>query len=275
MKKLIFNVLIVATLLFSGSCDTTDHIDGTNGKLIIKITDDPFNISYIESASVTITKVEIRKADDSEGYPFMVISEDTLTYDLINLRNGITEDLLNIDIPAGNYDLVRLYVSDASLKIKDLPDVFKVKVPSGSQTGIKLFINPVLQVEGGLTSELLLDFNLSRSFVMRGNLNTAIKNGFIFKPVIRASNLSSTGRIEGVVSDTADNKIANAEVWIEQDSVIATSYTDTVGYYALIGIPAGTYSIFATKENFDTIQYSDLKVVAGNRVIQNIVLDEQ
>ena len=279
MKNILINLFIVSAVIFAGACDLTDHADNNNngdtGKLIIKITDDPFDISYIESATVTITKVEIRKEDDDEGYPFLVLSEDTVTFDLIDLRNGITEDLLSVEIPVGNYDLIRLYVGEASLKIKNQPDVFKVKVPSGEQTGIKIFISPSVKIAGGLTSEVLLDFDLSRSFVMRGNLAAAKMNGFIFKPVIRASNLSTAGRIEGIVSDTTNLRIADAKVWIQQDTVLATSFTDTLGYYAFIGIPEGTYSISATRENYDTVAYSGIKVVAGNRTIQNFILREE
>jgi hypothetical protein len=128
---------------------------------------------------------------------------------------------------------------------------------------------------GGLTSEVLLDFDLSRSFVMRGNLAAAKMNGFIFKPVIRASNLSTAGRIEGIVSDTTLLRIADAKVWISQDTVLATSFSDTHGYYAFIGIPEGTYSVYATKENYDTVAFSGIKVIAGNRTVQNFILREE
>jgi hypothetical protein len=268
MKKLFFAIFSAAFIL--SGCNKS--VDGP-GKLSIKITDDPFNISYVESASVTITKVEIRKAGAEEGNPFLVLSEDSVTFDLSKLRNGITEELLNLEIPQGKYDLIRLYVDQASLKIKDQPFVYKVKVPGGKETGIKIFISPALNVGGGLTSELILDFDLSRSFVMRGNMDhSAGVNGFIFKPCIRATNNSTAGRIEGFVKDTSKVMIVNARVWIKQDTILATAFTDTLGHYAFIGIPAGTYSTFATKENYDTVGYSGINVIEGNRTIQDFIL---
>lgn len=271
MRKIFFTIL-TAVFILSGCTKTTNG----PGKLVVKVTDDPFNISFVESATVTITKVEIRKADQNEGNPFMVLSEDTITFDLFKLRNGITEDLLTIDLPQGSYDLIRLYVEEAELKIKDQPMVYNVKVPSGKQTGIKIFITPSLRVGGGLTSELLLDFDLSRSFVMRGNMaHAAGINGFIFKPCIRATNITTAGRIEGMVTDTAKMKIVNAKVWFSQDTVMATAYTDTLGRYAFIGVPAGTYSIFATKENYDTVGYTGIDVIKGNRTLQNFILQEK
>jgi hypothetical protein len=272
MKKIIFTIF-AAVIILSG-CNKTDG-PGSNGsgKLVVKITDDPFNINYVESATITINKIEIRKAGQNEAASFIVLSQDSLTFDLLKLRNGVTKELLNLDIPYGNYDLIRLYVSEASLKIKDRALAYKVKVPSGSQTGIKISIGPVINVEGGLTSELLLDFDLSKSFVMRGNMtHSAGVNGFIFKPCIRATNNTTAGRIEGMVKDIAMVKIVNAKVWVVKDTIMATTFTDTLGRYAFIGIPAGTYSIFANKENYDTTGYNSINVILGNKTVQDFIL---
>jgi hypothetical protein len=272
MKKIIFTIF--AAVIFLSGCNKTDG-PGNNGpgKLVLKITDDPFNINYVESATITINKIEIRKAGQNEAASFMVLSEDTLTFDLLKLRNGVTSELLNLDIPQGDYDLIRLCIDQASLKIRDQDHAYKVKVPGGNQTGIKISIGPVITVEGGLTSELLLDFDLSKSFVMRGNMaHSAGVNGFIFKPCIRAVNNTIAGRIEGMVKDTAMLRIVNAKVWVVKDTIMATAYTDTLGNYAFIGIPAGTYSVFASKENYDTTGYNSINVNKGNKTVQDFIL---
>jgi hypothetical protein len=269
MKTLFLSLL--ATVLILTGCTKTDE---GPGRLVLKVTDDPFKIDYVESATVTITRIELRNADVADSNPFIVLSEDTITLDLLQLRNGAVQELLNMDIPEGTYDLVRLYVENAGLKLKDHADNFNVKVPSGQQTGIKVFIAPAIRVSGGLTTELLLDFDLSRSFVLRGNLDHAAHvNGFIFKPCIRAVNNSTAGTIAGMVSDTSGAVVGNAEVWLQKDTVMATAFTDTImGHYAFIGVPAGSYSVFATKENYDTVSFSDIEVVPANKAIVNFVL---
>ncbi len=274
MKKLFISIFAVALAAFFTACDKTSSVNSGNGNLVIKVTDAPFPIDMIESATVTITKAEIRKAGDGvpDGNPFMVLFEDTVTFDLLDLRNGVTEELLDIEVPAGKYNLLRLYVEEASLKVKD-GETYKVKVPSGQQTGIKIFVRPEFYVTGGLTTELLLDFDLSRSFVVRGNFESPHGiNGFIFKPVIRAVNNSTAGRIIGMVKDTSRVKIKGAQVWVKQDTIVATTLTDTLGHYGLIGLPAGKYSIFATKENYDTVSYPDVDVTAGNLTIRDFML---
>lgn len=267
---------ISAFLLILSGCNKKDTNSANNSgpaRLSVTITDDPFDISFVESATVTITKIELRKAGDESGNPFMVITDKPVIVDLIDLRNGIKDELVNLEIPAGQYDLVRIYVDEASLKIKDQADAFHLKVPGGQQTGIKVFISPAIIVAGGLTSELLIDFDLSKSFVMRGNMShSAGVNGFIFKPCIRAINNTTAGRVEGLVKDTLAAPIPNAKVWLMRDTIVATAFADPAGHYALIGIPAGTYSVLATQTGYDTASAAGVVVIPGNRTTQDFVL---
>jgi hypothetical protein len=273
MKKLIFAFLAAAALLSGCNKTETNTPNSGPGKLSVRITDDPFNISFVESATVTISKIELRKAGNNDGNPFIVISDNAMTVDLVDLRNGITTELVNLEIPQGSYDLVRLYVDEAGLKIKDVAEAFHLKVPSGSQTGIKVFISPAILVQGGLTSELLLDFDLSRSFVMRGNMShSAGVNGFIFKPCIRATNNTTAGRIEGFVKDQNSVPLADAKVWVQKDTVFATTFADAAGHYALIGIPAGIWSVHATQTGYDTVSVANIEVFPGNKTQQDFIL---
>ena len=275
MKKSIFAFMaIVAVFLASGCTKSTDG----NGRLVVSVTDAPFPIGDVESAIVTISRVELRKAGDgiSDGNPFITVSEGSVDFDLIDLRNGIVSELANLDIPAGEYDLVRLYVDEAGLKVKD-GDLYTVKVPSGDMTGIKVFIEPSLVVEGGLTSELLLDFDLSRSFIMRGNMDQGqTDEKFIFKPVIRAVNNATAGRIEGVVTSEDEEKLAEVSITVMQDDEeLSTAFSDSEGYYSIIGITAGTCSIIASKEGFDDVTVDDIVINAGNKTIVDITLPLQ
>ncbi len=272
MKKIFLTFLAAAFMLVFAGCDKTN--DG-NGRLVVNITDAPFPVDMVESAEVTITKLEIRKAGDgiSDECPFEVIWEGSEIFNLLDLRNGVVAGLLDIEIPAGEYDLLRLYVDEASLKVKD-GESYTVKVPSGRQTGIKVFISPGLVVEGGLTTEMILDFDLSNSFVMQGNMNSpAGIKGFHFKPVIRAVNNSKAGRLEGKVTNKDGVKIKEASVTVRQDTVVATAVADTMGYYAILGLPSGSYSVTAAKENFDTLEVKDVIITNGNRTVLNLELE--
>lgn len=275
--RVIFFLLITfffSIFIYYGCNDSgTVANNATQGSLVVRITDGPFPISYVAEANVTINKIEIRKANENNGNPFIVVSEDTLSFNLITLRNGITQDLAKIDIPVGSYDLVRLYVADASIKLTDGQE-FNLKIPSGSQTGIKIFIDPTVVVEGGLSSELLLDFDLSNSFVVQGNPGTpAGIKGFHFKPVIRAVNNSIAGRLVGTTVDSSSASLDDVHVWLEQaDTLFADAYSDTDGTYAIIGLPAGSYPAFAAKDGYDTVSVGNIAIVAGNQTTQDFKL---
>jgi uncharacterized repeat protein (TIGR02059 family) len=270
MKKLLFAILTAA--LFISGCNKNETSTGGPGRLSVRITDDPFDISSVESATITISKIEIRQTGADEGNPFLELPMNPVTINIFELRNGITEELVNLEVPQGDYDLVRLYVDEATLKLKEIDEPFNLKVPSGEQTGIKVFINPVIHVEGGISAELLLDFDLSKSFVMRGQ---NARNGFLFKPCIRAANISTAGRIEGVVRDNSTEKIGieNAKVTLQKDSEEpVTALTDASGHYVFIGVPAGIYSMSATKENYIDASAESVEVIPGNKVTIDFVL---
>ena len=267
-----FAVLMSSLVLVHCSDTTLETADQNTGNLKIDITDAPFPIELIDEANVTIDKIELRKTtEDStdDGNPFTVVSEEVQTINLLNLTNGVTSTLADIDIDAGSYDLVRLYVADANISVVDTvagdTTMYDVKVPSGAQTGIKVFVDPAIEVTGGLTTELLLDFNLSKSFIVKGNPNTpAGIKGFNFKPVIRAVNQSNAGSIEGFVTTGQDSAIVDAEVRAIQDSTIASTFSDSTGFYSLIGLPDGTYDLQASKADFDTTTIENVTVTAGN-----------
>ena len=262
-------VLSVVILAITG-CQKTDK-DGT-GRLLVHITDAPFPINLIEKATVTITKVEVRNDAESEEHPFLTIFEGSKEFNLLELRNGVMEELVDVEIPAGSYNLIRIYVEDAGIVVMD-HESYSVKVPSGSQTGIKMFIKPSLQVQGGLTSEVILDFNLEKSFVLKGNMDSpAGIKGFNFKPVIRAVNKTITGTIQGVVSDSDMNPLPGVTVSIMLDELVTTP-TEEDGSYALPGIPSGIYSITAEDENYTTLTIDEVEVVAGNKTVQDFVLE--
>ncbi|TLX72663.1 DUF4382 domain-containing protein [Labilibacter sediminis] len=274
-----FRTLLVAALLIIGvsivSCDK-DNVSGS-GKLKIQLTDAPFPTDLVSEANVTISKIDIRKSGDAEGNPFITLSEEEMSFNLLDLTNGVTASLVDLEIEAGSYDLVRLYVSEASIVLKDGTE-FDLKVPSGAQTGIKIFINPSIDVVGGLTAELLLDFNVAKSFVAQGDINSPEGiNAFNFTPVIKASNLSTAGRLTGTVTDaeTAAETAAidGAQVSIiAADTVYTTTFSDINGAYAIIGVDAGTYTVEFAKEGFETATIEEVSIIAANETTQDAQL---
>jgi hypothetical protein len=86
--------------------------------------------------------------------------------------------------------------------------------------------------------------------------------------------MAKAGCVRGTVTDTAAEKLSEASVWIEQDTVVATAFTDSLGFYAIIGIPAGEYSVSATKDGYDTVRVDGVNIIAGNKTILDFVLTQ-
>lgn len=265
MIKKIFGLACLFILLLMSCNEQNDEM----GTLSVTMTDAPMITDVIAEAKVTVTKVEVRKSEEEDGSPFLTLFAGEETINLLELTNGVTTQLTSLEVPVGNYDLVRIYVEDAELIFKDQSSV-SLKVPSGSSSGIKVFIDPPVEVAGGLSADLLLDFDLSRSFVAKGPNGS---NGFNFKPTIKAVNSSEVGRIQGVVTDEQDAPISGAQVTVyAADTVNTSTFTNDVGLYTVLGMKPGEYQLV-----FEATDYSEQNevatVVAGNATTINIILN--
>lgn len=284
MKKRIIQftmmVLVSAFVGLTACQENSEDIEAGKGKVVVKLTDAPFPIDLVDKALVTIDKIEIRSTaaslnanEEIENSAFIVLSEETQTFNLLDLRNGITADLLAMNIDIGSYDLIRMHVVEGEVILKDGTS-HTLKVPGGNNSGLKIKIAPELVVEGGVTNEVLLDFDVSKSFVIQGNGNTPIDlKSIIFKPVVRAVSQKMSSSIAGKVVDATGAPIAEAYVQvINADTVLTSSLTNASGEYAMIGIPVGTYKMVCEKEGFRTVTAEGVKVELKGKTIQKFEL---
>lgn len=262
------------------------------GTVVIRITDAPFPADLVAEANVTIDRITLIKnfddldeeenedsgeensgesndsGEESEGEnneeeenSFITIEmEEPVTYNLLELSNGTTALLAEMEIPTGIYTEIRLHVTEAGIVLKE-GDTFDLKVPGGNASGLKIKMNPALEMEDGAFVEVLLDFDVSRSFVMRGNMKHGVGkiNGFIFKPVIRAMAQvqTTTGEISGYVTNEAGDSVENALLsLVAGENTITSARTSENGFYAMIGIPPGSYLLACETDGYEeeTIQ---------------------
>lgn len=275
-----FYLIFTLSLAFLLSCSSDNDDKGgdnsSKGMLSIDITDAPFPSDLVAEANVTINKVDIRKIGENDSAAFTTLIEEELSFNLLDLTNGVTATLVDLEIEIGAYDLVRLYVTEADVVLSD-GSTFDLKVPSGSQTGLKVFIDPAIEVVGGLTSELLLDFDVSRSFVAQGNINSPGGiNGFIFKPVVKGANLTNSGRLTGTVTDSVGAVVDGAQVTVyAEDTVNTSSLTDETGSFTVLGLGAGTYWIMVEYGEYEAVTIEEIEIVAGNQTTKDVQLTTQ
>jgi hypothetical protein len=235
---------LTAALLAAGplGCDRDPAAVGKNATIRVLLTDAPSD--YIGSALVDIGQVQMIPGG-TEGP--ITLSEDGTDglVDLMDLRDAATTLLAEGIVEPGTYHQLRLIVEKARVVLAGegedqylFPDGRPdqdMKVPSGAQTGIKLNLRPadpgqdgdVEDGDGGIEivpgeTVLILDFDVSRSFVLQGNPETpaGIKSVH-FKPTLRVIVRDGSGSISGTVST------ALAGVSVEGLTVTATPEEDT------------------------------------------------
>jgi hypothetical protein len=288
MKKFLNTILVILVLspiLFFSCSLLQDETPVTGkGKVAVHITDAPFPANLVEHVYVTIERVSLRLKDgncktaEGEEIPdcdegFLILLDEPVEIDLMQLRNGLSQLLANVEVPVGVYDMVRLYVENAEI-VLDNEKTFPLKVPGGSAGGLKVFLsNNIVVTEEGL-AEVLIDFDLSRSFIALGNPKTKKGiHGFIFKPVIRAVDTAKSGNIKGKVTDGANLPLENALVGLYQaNELVTTALTDIEGKFKIIGVPSGTYSLTVEKEGFETAEIKSIAVNKKTEIVKNIKL---
>jgi hypothetical protein len=76
------------------------------------------------------------------------------------------------------------------------------------------------------------------------------------------------GSISGIVSDQSDAVIPGSEIILVQNETNATrrTVTNAEGFFSILALPAGTYTLSVRREGFATLEQRNLVVQAGDRL---------
>lgn len=135
----------------------------------------------VESAAIEILKVRLR---GQKGQWFSKdISANPMNFDLAQLGCAVWENFNKFIPPAGTYDHMRLETDEAGIVEHTNGEEFLLEVPSGEQSGIKIFFNPPLVVEYGKVSVCKFKYDRSKSIqgIPKNN-----PRSYHFKPVVKA-----------------------------------------------------------------------------------------
>jgi hypothetical protein len=284
MKRRTLLSLAATVALAAQAC--SDSTGGGAGTLQVRLTDKPFPFSEVTSVDVFIVRIDARTAepttaeaeDEDNMSGWTTIAEPNASVNLLSLANGTTMSLGQATLPTGTYSGFRLVIDPAqsSVTLTDgsHPQVFW---PSAAQTGIKINLDaPVTLTENG--SVMVVDFDVGRSFVMRGN--SIAQNGLNFKPVLRGTAVDITGSASGTVrGDNATGPlVAGATVEVLTDGtligdtddtkIVASTVTDANGAFKFAFLMPGAYELRVTPPTGSvyvaTMLASGFNVTTGN-----------
>ncbi len=256
-----------------------------SGGISIEATDAPFDHSLVEEAVVRIRAIRMHADANAESGFHTLPHEETLVLDLIELRNGITQFLLDVDMPAAEYSQARLLVDSARLTLEN-GNVYDtadgtLQLSSQDTSGFKVHISPPIRVEEGIVTKVLLDFDLTKCFKPIPANDPANATRYLLHPVLRAVSTEKTGQVRGVVEEDdgqgGTRPVEDAVVRLlpygelDVDQSIATTATESDGSFALLGVEEGTFDVLVTHKSSGT-DSSSVAVTSGSVVTADLML---
>ncbi len=252
MKNLKLKSLLLATVIAFGftSCSDDDTAEEGTAQLTVRMTDAPgdYDHVWVDVQDVMI-KTEAAVGEEEAEWESLA-NVEIGRYDLLQLTGGVSQLLVDVEIPAGYLDQIRLVLGPDNVVVVDGVEI-PMATPSAQQSGLKL--NVQQELEAGETYAYLLDFDVDESVVMNGN------SGYILKPVIRMSAMANTGSIMGKVHPTDFQSMVKAQ----NASHTISAYTDESGNFVLHGVPAGVYQVTVTPDaetGLETISMDNVTV---------------
>jgi hypothetical protein len=269
----------------SGGGGGSSSATGT-GTLTITATDAPLDHAMVSEARIWIDKITIHTSADAESGFLTMYDGVPIEMDLLHLNNGVVQTLAQQELPAGSYRQLRLYVDHARLVLVNA-NVYTseggtLTMPSLAQSGFKVFIDPPVQIVDAVSTTLLLDFDLSKTFRPIPNNDPLNATTYSLHPVLRATNIATSGEVRGVVTTSNGQggfaPVEDATVYVlppgEADvgNSVASTFTTSTGRYAILGVAPGTYDVLATHGGLDGRVNAQV-VLAGSATVVDVVID--
>ena len=256
MRKKIKFVLGLALGIFILSIHTQCTKQDETAKVTFYLTDAP---AAYQQVNIDLQAIKI--IADSDSSETTLELERVGIYNLLDFSNGLDTVLASFELPVGKISQIRLILGDNNSLVVD-DKTFDLKVPSGSESGLKLKVNET--IEAGGDYHLVMDFDASRSVKENGN------GKYILKPVIRMFSKTESGAIKGSVTPAEARPFVYA---INGTDTIGT-IANEAGEFKLTGIKEGVYTLSFVPQNGGSIfEMKEVAVKKGETLkVGNITL---
>jgi hypothetical protein len=195
--KVLISILFIA--FFLNGCLGTDEEQNT---VSLRVIDSSYSgvakeltLDTEDYSAVNVSIIRIELTGDDTVIVLIDYETDPLLINLLDLGSAGTLLVDAAEIPLGTYNKIRM-ILDAPEEQNQAPvnpaslltvegDVteYPIFIPSGSQTGLKINLNPHIELVDGSSFEIVFDFNSE---------NTIKKTGQNDRYIIRPTSMSAT-----------------------------------------------------------------------------------
>lgn len=255
----------LGVMLFAVACSNDDETpNGGNARVNFYLVDAPgdFDEVWIEVLAIRVKADDDSMDDDSQGNDDDDGNESDwkeIPYDeaspYVNLMDLTGENSLFIgseDFPEGEIDQLRLVLGDDNYVVKDGVRS-DLNTPSAQQSGLKIKVDE--DIQGGMSYNLVIDFDVAKSIVVAGN-----SGNINLKPVLRAYMEEAASGVMGQVFPAEAQPVAvNAQKGDDEYN----TFVDDNGNFKMLGMDDGVYTItFTPNEGYQVL------------VVENVVVEE-
>lgn len=253
-------------VIFAASCDMESNSDTSikagHAKVNFYLIDAPANYDEVW---IEVLRVEVlmkgNNEDNGSAWINLPYESPDQKINLLSLTGGTSEHLGELEVPAGEISQIRLILGEDNYLMQG-GNRLDLKTPSAQQSGLKLKVDKPLNE--GISYDLVIDFDASRSIVKAGN-----SGQYILKPVLRVI-AEESATIEGTVLPLEAGPVI-VSAYIDQDSV--GTFADEDGKFVIRGLKAGAYKlIFTPNDDYQEKTIEDIMTQLGQ--VKNIELVE-
>lgn len=254
--------MLIGVMLFAASCSNDDTPNGGNARVNFYLVDAPgdFDEVWIEVLAIRVKAEDDNSIDDESGDDDNESSWVEIPYDeasrYVNLMSLTGENSLLLgseDFPEGEIDQLRLILGDDNYVVKDGVRS-DLNTPSAQQSGLKIKVDE--DIEGGMSYNLVIDFDVAKSIVVAGN-----SGNINLKPVLRAYLEEAASGIMGQVFP-AESQPVSVNAQKGDDSY--NTFVDENGNYKILGMDDGVYTLtFRPNDGYKVLVIDNVLVEEG------------
>jgi hypothetical protein len=221
-------VLLASTLLsLVFVCCMRNEVND-QGELFIKVNDAP---SPYQEINITVDRVSVHQSGAAPDIGWTVVTTGSLgPFDLQNLRNGRSVQLVLNKVPVGSYDQIKINYGAGSILKNGVSSSLGLdeSVRFGQTTSFSF------RIVVGEQMQLTLHYDLVNSVIESGGPT------YTFKPALEVKNTQLSGWITGSLRDSTNAvAIATIKTYTGLDTV-STINEYPYGTFQLSDLPEGT-----------------------------------